>query len=74
MKNPVKKVAAIHDLSGFGRASLTVIIPILSTMGIQACPLPTSILSTHTGGFGKPSFVDFTKQAYLLMNLKKKLL
>ncbi len=60
MKNPVKKVAAIHDLSGFGRASLTVIIPILSTMGIQTCPLPTSILSTHTGGFGKPSFVDFT--------------
>ena len=61
MKNPVKKVAAIHDLSGFGRASLTVIIPILSTMGIQACPIPTSILSTHTGGFGKPSFMDFTK-------------
>ena len=60
MKNPVKKVAAIHDLSGFGRASLTVIIPILSTMGIQACPLPTSILSTHTGGFGNYKFVDFT--------------
>lgn len=61
MKNPVKKVAAIHDLSGFGRSSLTVIIPILSTMGIQACPLPTSILSTHTGGFGDYKFVDFTE-------------
>ncbi|MFW5986165.1 MAG: pyridoxamine kinase [Halanaerobiales bacterium] len=60
MRNPVKRVAAIHDLSGFGRASLTVVIPILSTMGIQTCPLPTSILSTHTGGFNEFKFVDFT--------------
>jgi pyridoxine kinase len=34
MQNPVKRVAAIHDLSGFGRASLTVVISILSTMGL----------------------------------------
>lgn len=61
MKNTVKRVAAIHDLSGFGRASLTVIIPILSAMGIQVCPLPTSILSTHTGGFDNYKFVDFTE-------------
>lgn len=60
MKNPTKKVAAIHDLSGFGRASLTTIIPILSTMGIQVCPFPTAILSTHTGGFEGCSFVDLT--------------
>ena len=33
MKHSVKRVAAIHDLSGFGRASLTAIIPILSSMG-----------------------------------------
>ena len=42
---PVLRVAAIHDLSGFGRASLTVAIPILATMGIQVCPLPTAVLS-----------------------------
>ena len=42
------RVAAIHDLSGFGRSSLTVIIPVLSTMGIQVCPLPTAVLSTHS--------------------------
>ena len=47
----IKRVAAIHDLSGFGRASLTAIIPTLSSMGVQVCPIPTAILSNHTGGF-----------------------
>lgn len=60
MKRPVSRVAAIHDLSGFGRSSLTAIIPILSTMGIQVCPVPTAVLSTHTGGFEGYSFVDLT--------------
>lgn len=60
MKRSVKRVAAIHDLSGFGRASLTTIIPVLSSMGVQVCPLPTAILSNHTGGFETFSFVDFT--------------
>jgi pyridoxine kinase len=48
MKNPLPRVAAIHDLSGYGRCSLTVVIPILSTMGFEVCPLPTAVLSTHT--------------------------
>ena len=56
----VPKVAAIHDMSGFGRCSLTVIIPVLSAMGVQVCPFPTAILSTHSGGFGKFSFHDLT--------------
>ncbi len=60
MKNIIPKVAAIHDISGFGRCSLTVIIPVLSAMGIQVCPLPTAILSTHSGGFGPFYFHDFT--------------
>ena len=60
MENMIKKVAAIHDLSGYGRASLTAIIPTLSTMGVQVCPLPTAILSNHTGGFDKFSYVDLT--------------
>jgi pyridoxine kinase len=60
MKNPVKRVAAIHDLSGFGRASLTAIIPILSSMGIQVCPFPTAVLSSNTGGFKEFSFVGLT--------------
>jgi pyridoxine kinase len=45
----VPRVAAINDLSGFGRCSLTVAIPILSVMGVQCCPLPTAVLSQHTG-------------------------
>lgn len=60
MQNIIKKVAAIHDLSGYGRASLTAIIPTLSAMGIQVCPLPTAILSNHTGGFETFSYVDLT--------------
>ena len=60
MYGTTKKVAAIHDLSGFGRASLTAIIPTLSAMGIQVCPVPTAILSNHTGGFEKYSYVDLT--------------
>ncbi len=60
MKNTVPKVAAIHDLSGYGRGSLMSIIPTLSAMGIQVCPLPTAILSNHTGGFEFYSYVDLT--------------
>ncbi|WP_163706986.1 pyridoxamine kinase [Mangrovibacterium lignilyticum] len=48
MRIHLQRVAAIHDLSGFGRASLTVVIPILSSMGIQVCPLPTAVLSSHS--------------------------
>lgn len=61
MKNIIPRVAAIHDLSGFGRCSLTTIIPILSAMKTQVCPVPTAILSTHTGGFSNFSFIDLTK-------------
>ncbi len=48
---PLKRVAAIHDLSCFGRCALTVIIPALSAMGVQVVPVPTCLLSSHTGGF-----------------------
>lgn len=56
------RVAAIHDLSGFGRCSLTVALPILSAMGVQVCPLPTAFLSTHTGGFEGFTFLDMTEE------------
>ena len=72
MKNPIKKVAAIHDLSGFGRASLTVIIPVLSSMGIQVCPFPTAVLSNNTGFFKDFSFVDLTDSMEGYMSQWKK--
>ena len=55
------RICAIHDLSGFGRASLTVVIPILATMGFQVCPLPTAVLSSQTSGMEGFSFLDLTK-------------
>ncbi|MDD2220930.1 MAG: pyridoxamine kinase [Clostridia bacterium] len=42
------QVAAIHDLSGFGRCSLNIALPVLSAMGVRCCPVPTAILSNHT--------------------------
>lgn len=52
-------VAAINDLSGFGHCSLTAAMPVLSVMGFQVCPLPTAILSNHTG-YESCFFKDFT--------------
>ena len=60
MIHPVepKKVLCIHDLSGMGRCSLAVILPVLSVMGVQPVALPTVVLSTHTGGLGDPARLD----------------
>lgn len=67
------KVAAIHDLSGVGRCSLSVILPTLSAMGIQVCPVPTAILSTHTGGFGEVVMRDLTDYISPALNHYKNL-
>lgn len=56
-----KKIAVINDLSGYGRCSLTVALPILSAMGHQACPVPTAILSSHTE-FPVYFFDDYTEK------------
>ena len=44
-----KKIALINDFTGFGRCSVAVELPIISALKIQVCPLPTAILSVHTG-------------------------
>ena len=46
-----KRVLAVHDISGVGRCSLTVALPIISAAGVECSVLPTAVLSTHTGGF-----------------------
>ena len=56
---PAPRIAAIHDLSCFGRCSLTIALPVLSAMGCQCCPLPTALLSAHTGISGF-TFLDTT--------------
>lgn len=60
MKNRPLRVACIHDISTFGRCSLSVILPTLSAMGVQALPIPTAVFSTHTGGLGEVAFRDLT--------------
>jgi pyridoxine kinase len=56
-----KRVAAIHDISCFGRCSLTVALPIISAAGIETSVIPTAVLSTHTGGFEGYTFRDLTE-------------
>ncbi len=56
----IKRVACINDLSGFGRCSLTVALPVLAAMGFQPCPVPTVLLSAHTG-YESPYIRDFTE-------------
>jgi len=52
-----KRILTIQDISCVGQCSMTVAMPILSACGHEVCILPTALLSTHTGGFGKPSVV-----------------
>ncbi|MBO4318637.1 MAG: bifunctional hydroxymethylpyrimidine kinase/phosphomethylpyrimidine kinase [Mailhella sp.] len=56
----VPRVAAIHDLAGYGRSSLTAVMPVLAYMGVQVCPLPTAVLSSQTTGMSGFSFCDLT--------------
>jgi pyridoxine kinase len=55
-----KRVAAIHDISCFGKCSLTVALPIISSAGIETSVIPTAVLSTHTGGFTGYTYCDLT--------------
>ncbi|MBQ3015108.1 MAG: bifunctional hydroxymethylpyrimidine kinase/phosphomethylpyrimidine kinase, partial [Clostridia bacterium] len=57
---PPRRIAAIHDFSCVGRCALTVVIPTLSVMGYQTIPLPTALLSSHTGGVEGLYFRDLT--------------
>ncbi|MDR2045382.1 MAG: bifunctional hydroxymethylpyrimidine kinase/phosphomethylpyrimidine kinase [Clostridium sp.] len=68
VQNPgaIPRLAMINDLTGFGRCSLTVALPVVSAMQVQGCPVPTSILSNHLG-FPACFFHDYTSHigAYL---------
>jgi len=56
-----KRVAAIHDISCFGKCSLTVALPIISAAGIETSVIPTAVLSTHTGGLSGYTYRDLTE-------------
>lgn len=54
---PLKRILAIHDMSGVGKCSLTVALPVISAAGVECSCLPTALLSTHSG-----DFYGFTKR------------
>lgn len=60
----MKQIIAVHDLSGFGRCSLSVVMPTLAAMGVRACALPTAYLSAHTAfpPCAHAVFLDLTAQ------------
>lgn len=60
----MKQIIAVHDLSGLGRCSLSVVMPTLAALGVRACPLPTAVLSAHTAfpPIGDLVFTDLTRQ------------
>lgn len=60
MINKQKRVAAIHDISGLGKCSLTVALPIISAAGVETAVIPTAVLSTHTGGIEGYTYKDLT--------------
>ena len=62
MLEPIKRIAAIHDLSGVGKCSLTVALPIISASGVECACLPTALLSTHTGEFEGFTFKDLSEE------------
>lgn len=62
--NRAPRVAAVHDMSGIGRCSLTAALPVLAAMGAWCCPMPTAYLSAHTAFplSDQAVFLDMTGQ------------
>lgn len=57
-----KRIAAVHDLSGLGKCSLTVALPIISATGVECACIPTALLSTHTGEFTGWTLRDLSEE------------
>lgn len=67
-----KKIALVNDVTGFGRCSVAVALPIISALKVQCCFLPTAILSNHTG-FDTFFFDDYTSKMRQYINSWKKI-
>lgn len=72
IRDSQKKIAVINDLSGFGRCSIAVELPIISAMKIQCCFVPTAVFSNHTG-FQSFFLEDFTDKMRFYMDEWRKL-
>ncbi|MDR1691034.1 MAG: bifunctional hydroxymethylpyrimidine kinase/phosphomethylpyrimidine kinase, partial [Candidatus Methanoplasma sp.] len=62
-----KRVLAIHDVSCFGKCSITVALPIISSTGVECTVMPTAVLSTHTGGLTGYTYRDLTDDILPIM-------
>lgn len=71
--NRLKRIVAIHDISCFGKCSLTVALPIISAAGIETSIIPTAVLSTHTGGFTGFTYKDLTDEILPIVEHWKKI-
>lgn len=60
------KILTVQDISCVGQCSLTVALPIISACGVEACPIPSAVLSTHTAGFKNFTFRDLTDDMPLI--------
>lgn len=68
-----KRIAAIHDISGIGKCSLTVALPICSAAGLETAVIPTAVLSNHTGiCFNDYTFCDLTNEIEPIVESWKK--
>ncbi len=67
----MKRIVTIQDISCIGKCSLTVALPIISAMGVEAAVIPTAVLSTHTA-FNGFTFKDLTQEIPLVSNHWKK--
>ncbi len=71
----IKSIATIQSLTGFGKSSLSVALPILSASGIEVSVLPSAVLSAHTGyssperadmnGFVEASLDNWSKNGFM---------
>ena len=63
-----KRIAAIHDLSCFGKCSLTIALPVISCFGIECAVVPTAMLSGHFAALPEVSVVDLTENMGVIAN------
>ncbi len=63
----IKRVMAIHDISCYGKSSLTVVLPAMSALGAEVVPLPTALLSSHTG-IKNATFLPLDKEMHAILD------
>ena len=60
------RILTVQDISCVGQCSLTAAIPVISACGVECCPIPSAVLSTHTAGFKGFTFRDLTEDIPLI--------